>query len=72
MLSYDNFSFKGMKRWVAIIFKQYLNRLLLMTSICTGSVFIDHSQTCFVSLFPPPPPCKFECNTTSDWLNRMV
>ena len=35
-----------------------------------GSVFKNHSQEHPVSFSPGF--CKFECNTTADWLNRMV
>ena len=36
----------------------------------TGSVFTNHSQEHSLSFSPRF--SKFECNTTSDWLNCMV
>ena len=38
----------------------------------TGSVLAYHSQEQYLSLFFPLRFSKFECNTTSDWLNRTV
>ena len=35
-----------------------------------GSVFTNHSKEDALPF--PPRFCKFECNTTSDWLNRMI
>ena len=36
----------------------------------SGSLFTNHSREHSLSFSPAF--CKFECNTTSDWLNRMV
>ena len=38
--------------------------------VFSGSLFTNHSQE--HSLFFFSKICKLECNTTSDWLNRMV
>ena len=39
-------------------------------TLTSGSVYTNHSQEYSLSFSPRL--CQFECDTTSDWLNRMV
>ena len=58
---------------VSRVFKTYLTLSWLVgwfVHSVTGPVFTNHSQEHSSSFSPRF--CNFECNTTTDWLNRMV